>query len=136
MNRLSEWLRTDIIQLRASGIGALLLTFLGASILLTTCELASNSMGDRKITPEIATIIGFGAYEGSWHAGNIVVSARDTKGRSGSAMVPPSRITGCHIGDEIRADRDNIMLYPDPEPCPIKLDPGAGKRALKNSLSR
>ena len=123
MNRLIQWLRTDIVRLRSSGIGCLLLSFLGMATILTTCQLANNSLDGRKTTPEIATIIGFGVSEGSWHAGDIVVSARDSKGITGNVAVKVSQINGCHIGDKIRAGRDGFMLYPDPEPCPIGLAP-------------
>ena len=123
MNRPIEWLRIDMIRLKSSGVGCLILTFLGMAAILTTCELADNAMSNRKTMPEIATIIGFGAYQGSWHAGDIIVSARDPRGIVGTAMARPFQLRGCHVGDKIRAGRYGFALYPDPAPCPIKLEP-------------
>jgi hypothetical protein len=124
MNRLIEWLRTDIFILRSSGIGCLVLTFLGACSVFIALGLANNAMSDRKYTPEIATITGFGGYEGRWQAGAIAVSARDSKGRSATVLVQAPQITGCHIGDKIRAAHYAMLLSLEPAPCPIKLEPG------------
>ena len=124
MNRLIAWLRNDIITLRTSGIGCLVMTFLGMASIMTTCELANTAMSNRETTPEIATIVGFGVYEGRWHAGSAIVSARDRRGRTGDALVSPSQIRGCHVGDAIRAGAYGLTIDIDPAPCPIKLEAG------------
>ncbi len=124
MQRLIEWLRLDIIRLRSSGVGCLILTFAGMSLILTTCQLANDAMSGRETTPEIATIIGFGPYEGSWHAGSVIISARDSKGLVGTAGARPSAFAGCRVGDKIRAGLYGATLYLYPAPCPIKLEAG------------
>lgn len=127
MNRLIEWLRIDIILLRSSAIGCLVLTFAAVSLGMIALELVSNANSGGETTPEIATIVGFGAYQGSWHAGYVIVSARDPKGLTGTAMVHPSLIVRCHVGDKVRAERYGLTLYLDPAPCPIKLEASEAK---------
>lgn len=131
MNRLITWLRADVVRLRNSGIGCLLLLFFGMAMLMTTCGVANNAVSKRITTPEIATITGFGVYEGRWQAGSVIVGAQDARGRVGRAMVDPSAIKGCRVGDKIRAGYYGLALYPHPAPCPIKLDPGEAKALAK-----
>jgi hypothetical protein len=133
MNRLIEWLRIDIILLRSSGLGCLILTFGAVASALTAFEIVNNANSNGKTTPEIATIVGFGAYQGSWHAGYVVVSARDPKGLTGTAMVQPSQIAGCHVGDKVRAGLYGLTLYLDPAPCPITLETREAETSAKKT---
>lgn len=101
--------------------------FLAFAALFVGIGFANQAIGNRKTTPEVATIVGFGVYEGSWHAGSAIVSARDQMGRTGEVMVTPDQIRGCHVGDAIRAEAYGLTLDVDPAPCPIKLERGEAK---------
>ncbi len=124
MEGLINWLRFARAAERDSGLGVVFVCFLGFVALFVTIGFANQAIGDRKTTPEVATIVGFGVYEGRWHAGSAIVSARDHMGRTGAVMVTPDQIRGCHVGDAIRAGAYGLTLDVDPAPCPIKLEGG------------
>ena len=124
MKGLINWLRFARAEERSSGIGYIIVCFVGFAALFVIIGFANQAISARKTTPEIATIVGFGVYEGRWHAGSAIVTARDHRGRTGSVMVDPSQIRGCHVGDAIRAGAYGLTIDVDPAPCPIKLERG------------
>ncbi|KRB85463.1 hypothetical protein ASE00_01300 [Sphingomonas sp. Root710] len=115
---LIAWFQGKIFQLRSSGSGVLIIMFVVVSVIMTTCTVSDRSAREGAV-PEMATITGFGAYEGRWYVGHVRVSAEDAKGVTGEILVLPRQIAGCKVGDKIRAKRSGIALYLSPAPCPI-----------------
>lgn len=122
MSGLLRWLHGRIITARSAGLIPLAVAFVAASVLMIMIGQLNNDRQRRKKSPVIAVITGFGLQESRWHPGPIVV-AQDLDGITGSALVRPEQIAGCSVGDIIRAERDEMALYPRPAPCPIQLRP-------------
>jgi hypothetical protein len=119
MGRLIDWLRFEVW---GTGMGFLVLLFLGTTLALAFFFHEKTVMAVRKTTPEIVIITRFGMDGSKYRASVTAVYAQDAKGLVGRVVAQPYQIFGCRVGDEIRAERYGIALTLHPAPCPIKLE--------------
>jgi hypothetical protein len=119
MARLQKWLRYKTYQVRDAGMGCLALLFIAVTLAFVAYFLEMEAIANRKTTPLIATITGFGMNGSKYNGGTVFVSAQDAEGLVGVIPVKAYRVAGCNVGDKIRAARFGRALTLDPPPCPI-----------------
>lgn len=117
MQALLANLRWNSLRLWYSGTGCLVLLFLIAALALFSFLTQSRMIAHRKTTPTQAKITGIGYGGSKYRPGLIFISAQDPDGIVGGAAFDPRQVTGCKIGDTIKAERYGIALTLDPSPC-------------------
>lgn len=102
----------------SNGLGLLVLLFFGVALAIGLFHYVTGSPAARTTTPEIATITYIGIGGSKYRPGLFGrVYAQDAAGLVGSISVHPNEISGCKVGDEIKAQQSGVALILIPSPC-------------------
>jgi len=117
MASLLDRTRFKLALLRQSGLGMLILLFVGTTVGLGYFGRKSVQPDVRSGTPVVATITAIRPGGSKYSPSGRMVEAQDGMGLSGRALVSVISIAGCTVGDRIAATSDGFTLDLDPKPC-------------------